>query len=84
MPIAFQYYGLLAALIVLNAGEVVRYVVLWAFSRRHHLAYGRDDLGLTILFFIAIFAIRELSYLIGLTGDLNSLFPVLQPELWDK
>jgi len=84
VPIAFQYYGLLAALIVLNAGEVVRYVVLWAFSRRQHLAFGRDDLALTILFFIAILAIRELSYLVGLTGDLNSLFPVLQPELWGK
>ena len=84
VPIAFQYYGLLAALIVLNAGEVVRYVVLWAFSRRQHLAFGRDDLALTILFFIAILAIRELSYLFGLTGDLNSLFPVLQPDLWGK
>jgi O-antigen/teichoic acid export membrane protein len=84
VPIAFQYYGLLAALVVLNAGEVVRYVVLWAFSRRQHLAFGRDDLALTILFFMATLAIREFSYLIGLTGDLNSLFPVFQPELWSK
>ncbi len=30
VPIAFHYYGLLGALIVLNVGEVVRYVVLWA------------------------------------------------------
>ena len=84
VPIAFHYYGLLAALIVLNAGEVVRYVVLWAFSRRQHLAFGRDDLAMTILFLIAILAARELFHLIGLTADLNSLFPVLQPELWDK
>ena len=82
VPIAFQYYGLLAALIVLNAGEVVRYIVLWVFSRRQHLAFGRDDLALTILFFIAILAIRELFSLVGLTGDLNALFPVLQPEVW--
>ena len=82
VPIAFQHYGLLAALIVLNAGEVVRYVVLWVFSRRQHLAFGRDDLALTILFLIAILAIRELFSLVGLTGDLNALFPVLQPEVW--
>ena len=84
VPIAFHYYGLLVALIVLNAGEVVRYVVLWAFSRRQHLAFGRDDLALTILFLIAILAIRELFALIGLTGDLNALFPLLQPEAWSR
>jgi hypothetical protein len=71
-------------LIVLNAGEVVRYVVLWVFSRRQHLAFGRDDLALTILFLIAILAIRELFSLVGLTGDLNALFPVLQPEVWEQ
>ena len=33
VPIAFHYYGLMVAIVVLNAGEVVRYVVLWLFSR---------------------------------------------------
>ena len=82
VPIAFHYNGLLAALIVLNVGEVVRYVVLWFFSRRQHLAFGRDDLALTILFIIGVLAARELFWLVGLTGDLNALFPVLQPEVW--
>ena len=82
VPIAFHYYGLLGALIVLNVGEVVRYIVLWAFSRRQHLAFGRDDLALTTLFIIGVLAARELFWLVGLTGDLNALFPVFQPELW--
>jgi O-antigen/teichoic acid export membrane protein len=84
VPIAFHYYGLLAALIVFNAGEVVRYVVLWLFSRRKHLGFGREDLVLTILFLIAVVVTRELLAAMGLTGDLNSLFPVFQPELWSQ
>lgn len=82
VPLAFHYYGLMAAIVVLNAGEVVRYAVLWLFSRRKHLAFGRDDLALTIVFMIAIVAGRELLSLIGLTGDLESLFPMLRPETW--
>lgn len=82
VPIAFHYYGLMAAIVVLNAGEVVRYLVLWAFSRRRHLAFGRDDLALTILFLIAIVAARELLAKLGLTGGVVGLFPVLNPEAW--
>lgn len=82
VPIAFHYFGLMAAIVVLNAGEVVRYVMLWAFSRRSHLAFGRDDLALTILFLFAIFLLRELLAAMGLTGGIDSLFPVLKLELW--
>jgi O-antigen/teichoic acid export membrane protein len=76
IPIAFHYWGLLGAVLVLNVGEAVRYVVLWAFGRRQHLGFGRDDLALTMLFFITIAFGRELLSLIGATGDLGSLFPV--------
>ncbi len=70
-------------LIVLNVGEVVRYVVLWAFSRRQHLAFGRDDLALTILFLIGRRRhSRAFLHLFGFTGDLTTLFPVLQAEFW--
>ena len=82
VPIAFHYSGLMAAILVLNAGEVVRYVVLWLFSRRKHLAFGRDDLALTFLFLIAIVAGRELMSLVGLTGGIQSLFPMLGTEFW--
>lgn len=84
VPLAFHFYGLMAAIIVLNAGEVVRYSVLWLFSRRRHLAFGRDDLALTILFLIAVVAARELLAVLGLTGGIEDLFPVLNPELWAR
>jgi O-antigen/teichoic acid export membrane protein len=84
VPIAFHYYGLMAAIVVLNAGEVVRYLVLWAFSRRAHLAFGRDDLALTILFLVATLAVRELLAKLGLTGGIVDLFPALKPELWAR
>ena len=76
VPIAFHYGGLIAAVLVLNAGEAVRYVTLWWFGRRAHLGFGRDDLALTILFLITIPFVREVLSLVGLTGDIASLFPI--------
>ena len=78
VPLAFHYSGFLAAVVMLNVGEVVRYVVLWSFSRRQHLGFGRDDLALTILFLIAVVAIREVLQLVGLTGGILGLFPLLE------
>ena len=75
IPIAFHYWGLIGAVLVLNVGEAVRYVVLWAFGRRQHLGFGRDDLALTVLFLITIPFVRELLFSIGATGDILSLFP---------
>jgi O-antigen/teichoic acid export membrane protein len=76
VPIAFTYWGLIGAVLVLNVGEAARYLVLWWFGRRQHLGFGRDDLALTILFLIAIPAVRKLLWSIGLTGDVASLFPI--------
>jgi hypothetical protein len=82
VPIAFHYYGLMAAIFVLNAGEVVRYVVLWLFSRRKHLAFGRDDLALTLLFLIALGGARELLAALGLASGLEELFPFVRADTW--
>ena len=72
----------MASIIVLNAGEFVRYVVLWLFSRRKHLAFGRDDLALTILFLITVVGAREILSALGLSSGFYGLFPVLHPETW--
>ena len=76
VPIAFNYWGLIGAVFVLNVGETARYVVLWWFGRKQHLGFGRDDLSLTILFLIVIPVVRKLLWSIGLTGDVGSLFPI--------
>jgi O-antigen/teichoic acid export membrane protein len=77
VPFAFHYSGLVAAILVLNAGEVVRYVVLWLFSRRQHLGFGREDLALTVVLLVGVVAVRELLALAGVTGHLGTLFPIL-------
>jgi len=84
VPLAFYYYGFIAAIMVLNAGEVVRYLVLWMFTRRQHLAFGRDDLALTILFVAVVVIARQSMWALGLTGGLDDLLPVLQPEFWGR
>ncbi len=75
VPLAFSTYGLPAAVLVLSAGEAVKYAVLWLFGRREHLGFGRDDLGLTIIFLAAAFLFRELFAIAGLTGGWAPLFP---------
>ena len=75
VPLAFQAYGLIAAVLVLSAGEAVKYVTLRAFGRREHLGFGRDDLALTIIFLFCILVFRELLAAGGLTGGLDQLFP---------
>jgi Membrane protein involved in the export of O-antigen and teichoic acid len=68
MPLAFHFYGLLAAVAVIAVGEVVKYVALWALSHKEHLRFGRDDLVLTVAFAGSAFASRELLALLGWHG----------------
>lgn len=82
VPLAYFHSGFIAAILVLVAGDIVRYVVLWAFSRRQHLAFGRDDLALTMLFVIALIGFRETLTAIGFTGGMDALSPVFGPEYW--
>lgn len=82
VPLAFHQFGFIAAIIVLNVGEVVRYLVLWMFSRKQHLGFGRDDLALTFLFVVAVVAVRQTLSALGIAGGLDELFPALQPEFW--
>jgi O-antigen/teichoic acid export membrane protein len=74
-PLSFYYFGFLGALLAFSAGEAIKYVAMWLLSRGHNLAFARDDLALTILFLLAILIFRELLFSIGLTGDIEQLFP---------
>jgi O-antigen/teichoic acid export membrane protein len=78
IPAAFFSLGFMAAVLVLSVGEVIRYLVLWTFSRRKHLAFGRDDLALTIVFGGSILLFREILSLAGLTGGITTLYPILE------
>jgi len=82
VPLGFHFGGVLGAVVVLNAGEVMRYIVLWAFSRKQHLGFGREDLGLTALFLVSVLVAREALSAIDLSGDVFSLFPFLESSWW--
>jgi O-antigen/teichoic acid export membrane protein len=78
IPLAFHLYGFSVAVLVLSIGEIVRYVTLWAFSRRQHLGFGRDDLALTLIFLGSTLVFRETLAFLGLTGGIYDLFPLLK------
>jgi O-antigen/teichoic acid export membrane protein len=77
LPVTFHLYGFMMAVLVLSMGEVVRYIVLWTFSRRQHLGFGRDDLALSLVFLGLVLVFREMLALVGLSGGIMTLFPLL-------
>ena len=70
-PFAFYFSGFLAAVAVISAGEIVKYVALWILSHKEHLHFGRDDLVLTLIFAFTAVVSSELTYLAGWGGGLR-------------
>lgn len=74
VPLAFYFYGFTAAVIVISAGEIVKYAALWIFSHKEHLHFGRDDLVLTLAFGMTALVLFELlSMLFGSTAPLTPI-----------
>lgn len=67
-PLAFHFFGFMAAVAVIASGEIVKYVTLWALSHKEHLHFGRDDLVLTLAFGGSALLVYEALRLLGLTG----------------
>lgn len=83
VPLAFYFYGFTAAVVVISAGEIVKYFVLWALSHKQHLHFGRDDLVLTLAFVITALTMQELLFLIGFgrpidPSHVTSIFGIVQ------
>ena len=72
-PLAFYFSGLLAAVAVISAGEIVKYVALWILSHKEHLHFGRDDLVLTLIFVAAALISSELMHLALPHGGVPSI-----------
>jgi O-antigen/teichoic acid export membrane protein len=75
VPLAFLAYGFTAAVAVIAAGEVVKYVALWILSHKEHLQFGRDDLMLTTAFVITSVVIGEITQILGIGGGIQSILP---------
>lgn len=73
VPLAFYFYGFMAAVAVLAGGEVVKYAALWILSHKEHLHFGRDDLALTLAFAIVAIGGWELMRFLGLNGAAHPL-----------
>ena len=78
VPLAFAYSGFTAAIAVISAGEIVKYVTLWMLSHKEHLRFGRDDLVLTLIFAATAISISELMQIAGFAG--GSLYPQLMNQ----
>jgi O-antigen/teichoic acid export membrane protein len=73
VPLAFLSYGFVAAVAVIAAGEVVKYVALWLLSHKEHLRFGRDDIILTLAFVGTAAVVGEVSRFAGVGGGIQSI-----------
>jgi O-antigen/teichoic acid export membrane protein len=77
VPLAFYLYGFVAAVAVISAGEIVKYVALWLLSHKEHLQFGRDDAALTIAFMGTAFVIGEFTRILQVGGGVQAILPHL-------
>ena len=77
VPLAFYFYGFVAAVAVISAGEIVKYVALWLLSHKEHLQFGRDDAALTVAFIGTAFVIGEVTRFLHVGGGIQSILPHL-------
>ena len=77
IPIAFHFYGFIAAVAVISGGEMVKYVALWMLSHKEHLRFGRDDLVLTMAFGVSALLVGEFTRILGIGGGIQSIYPHL-------
>lgn len=73
VPLAFYLYGFTAAVIVISAGEIVKYAALWVLSRKEQLHFGRDDLLLTLAFFGTAILTSVAMHALGVNTLLNAM-----------
>jgi O-antigen/teichoic acid export membrane protein len=73
VPLAFYFYGFMAAVVVISAGEVTKYAVLWISSHKEKLHFGRDDLVLTLAFAGTAIVCIEIMHALGLGAMLGSI-----------
>ncbi len=71
LPLALAHYGIVGALGVIVTCDLVRYAVMLVQSRRAEVAFTRQDLTYTLLFFALILVLREGSHWAGLTGGID-------------
>jgi O-antigen/teichoic acid export membrane protein len=72
VPLAFLSYGFMAAVAVIAAGEIVKYLALWALSHKEHLHFGRDDLTLTMAFVLSALVVGEITRFLGIGGGVQA------------
>lgn len=78
LPFVLGRYGINAALAVFVVAEIVRYMVLLFKLRAAGIGFTRQDILATFLFIALIFAFRELTMLVGLTGGVGDWFSQAQ------
>lgn len=77
VPFALGEFGFNAAILMLSAGELVRYLTLWLLGRREGIGFVRDDLAATMLYAAAVVMFREALAFAGLTSGIEGLFPTI-------
>lgn len=69
LPLALAWNGMLAALLVIAGGDLVRYLSLALSERAHKVSFGRQDAALTLLLAGMVVVWRTILVTLGLAPD---------------
>jgi O-antigen/teichoic acid export membrane protein len=70
LPLAMPHYGMAGAVVLITAGDFVRYLVLAALQRGQGVSFFRQDVTLTLALVFATALWRALFHLVGLVPSL--------------
>lgn len=74
LPIAVSYYGIAGAVCVMAASDFVRYLPLLRSQAVERLSFVRQDILITIAMCAMVVVWRTLFWLVGISGDIESLW----------
>ena len=78
LPIAFGHLGFAGCLFVLVLAESLRYMVLMLGKRRNGLGFSRQDVAMTLCFFVLVLIFREMTMIFGVTDGLSGWLEQLE------
>ncbi len=74
LPIAIGNYGVAGAVVVIASSDFVRYMPLLHSQKVEHISFLKQDIVITIAMFVMVVIWRTLFWIVGISGDVWSLW----------
>lgn len=76
LPLAYQYYGIFGAIVVMAASDLCRYIPLFVGQVRERCSFGKQDVATTLILFSLIACFGWLRWSLGLGTTLHEIMNI--------